>query len=370
MVHQLGPAGLRGGQRRGARVREERHRRVAEADFREDRAHPCGGLGHQRGVGGDAHREDDRAPGAEPLRGGRGGLDGGSDTGDHHLARGVAVGHAERAVGGAGRDEVVESFVGEADDRGHRARVPFTRCLHQAPALPHQADPVGEGDDARGDHGRVLAHRVAGGECGGEGGPAGGRAPVLEGAQECDGGREEGRLGVDREVEGLGRAFPGEARERLAEGLVGGREHRRGGRRHVCEGAAHADGLRALAGEDERERGHRAPRGCRARASCREHAAGSGPGSVERTGPGRDARARARCTGRVRPNGACSRESRATLHHSAPPATLRTWPISLRSTPRVRAPPVRDPRVRFRPTRARRAPPARGPTARARTGRA
>ena len=107
--------------------------------------------------------------------------------------------------------------------------------------------------------------------------------------------------------------------------------------------------------------------GAGARASCREHAAGSGPGSVERTGPGRDARARARCTGRVRPNGACSRESRATLHHSAPRARLPAWPISLRSAPRVRAPPALARRARGR---ARRAPPARGPTARARTGRA
>ena len=40
---------------------------------------------------------------------------------------------------------------------------------------------------------------------------------------------------------------------RLAEGAIGRGEDGRGGRGRLGEGAAHADGLRSLAGEDEGE---------------------------------------------------------------------------------------------------------------------
>ena len=128
-------------------------------------------------------------------------------------------------------------------------------CIWQA-ALADEPDGVGEGDDAGGDHGGVLAHRVAGGVGGLRGGDAG-RGPALaERGQEGDRDGDEGGLGVDGEVELLGRAVEGEAADRLAEGFVGFGHDGRGGRRGLDQGLAHADRLGSLAGEDERDSIH------------------------------------------------------------------------------------------------------------------
>ena len=99
VIDELGPAAVGGGDDAGVRVGEERRVRVAEGDAGEDPAHALGGLGHERGVGGDRHRELDGAPGAERLRDRESGLDGRALARDDDLARGVAVRDAEDAVG-------------------------------------------------------------------------------------------------------------------------------------------------------------------------------------------------------------------------------------------------------------------------------
>ena len=64
------------------------------------------------------------------------------------------------------------------------------------------------------------------------------------------------RLGVLGQVEGLGRAVPGERADRLAEGGIGGGEDGCGGGRPLGEGTAHADGLGTLSGAHEGDVGH------------------------------------------------------------------------------------------------------------------
>ena len=123
-----------------------------------------------------------------------------------------------RAV--AGRHEVADALVGQADDGRHGAVA--RGGLHEPAALADEAQRVGEVQDAGRDHGAVLAHRVAGEE----GRPARGRrgaAPATSGAERAmgrDGRGQERRLRVDGQVERLGRPFPGQPREGLAERLV------------------------------------------------------------------------------------------------------------------------------------------------------
>ena len=59
-------------------------------------------------------------------------------------------------------------------------------------------------------------------------------------------------------VELLLGALPGEPADGLAEGGIGGGKDGGGRGRGLGEGTAHADGLAALAGEDEGDRAHRA----------------------------------------------------------------------------------------------------------------
>ena len=100
--------------------------------------------------------------------------------------------------------------------------------------------------------GGVLAEGVAGGE--GDGEVAGGELG-LEDAEGGDGDGEDGGLGVLGELEGLFGAFEDDVGEGEAEGVVGFFEDGAGGGVGVVEGAAHADGLRALAGEEESDGG-------------------------------------------------------------------------------------------------------------------
>ena len=96
--------------------------------------------------------------------------------------------------------------------------------------------------------GGVLAERVAGGE-GGEdclGGKGLGENTVSGGG---DG--EDGGLGVLGEAEVFFGALEDEFREWEAESFVGFVEDGAGGGVAVVEVAAHADGLRALAGEEQ-----------------------------------------------------------------------------------------------------------------------
>ena len=171
----------------------------------------------------------------------------------------VAVRDAEHAVRGGLRDELREPRVVEADDRGHPALAPGAGRLHQLAAAADEADGVGEVEGAGGDEGRVLAHRVAGGEGGLGDVDAELRPALAHGLEVGDRRGEERGLGVLGAVEVVLGALPGEPADRLAEGGVGGREHGGGGGGGLGEGAAHADGLAALAGEHEGDLAHRRP---------------------------------------------------------------------------------------------------------------
>ena len=99
-----------------------------------------------------------------------------------------------------------------------------------------------------GDVGGVLAEGVAGGVGDGE---VAGVELGLEDAEGGDGDGEDGGLGVLGELEGVFGAVEDDVGECEAEGVVGFFEDGAGGGVGVVEGAAHAYGLRALAGEEE-----------------------------------------------------------------------------------------------------------------------
>ena len=191
------------------------------------------------------------------LRDGEGGLHGRALARDHDLPRRVAVRDAEDAVLGRLGDELREPGVVEADDRGHAAFTTGTGRLHQLAAGAHESHGVGEVQRAGGDERRVLPHRVAGGEgrvrdVHREGIPA-----LAHGLEIGDRGGDQRRLGVLGPVQLLLGTLPGEARDGLAQRLVRGSEDGGGGRGGLGEGAAHADELAALAGEDESDLVHR-----------------------------------------------------------------------------------------------------------------
>ena len=73
----------------------------------------------------------------------------------------------------------------------------------------------------------------------------------FEYAEGGDGDGEDGGLGVLGELEGVFGAVEDDVGEAKAEGFVGFLEDGAGGGVGVVEGAAHADGLRALAGKEE-----------------------------------------------------------------------------------------------------------------------
>ena len=163
---------------------------------------------------------------------------------------GVSVGAGEfgELVGDLGA-EVVDLVGGEAEDGGHGSFSGGDGFLHVAAAVADDADGFGEGDGSGGDVGGVLAKGVAGGV---------GREDVLggEGLRRKDavgggGDGEDGGLGVLGEAEVFFGAFEDEFGEGEAEGFVGFVEDGAGGGVAIVEVAAHADGLGALAGEEE-----------------------------------------------------------------------------------------------------------------------
>ena len=225
----------------GIGVGEEGGRRLAELDVREDRAHACRGLLHERRVRRDADRQDQRALGAELLGDVRGRLDRGTLARHHDLAGRVAVRDGEDAVLRGAAGQLRQLGVVEAEDRGHGPVAARAARLHQAAALTDQSDAVGQREGARGDHRRVLAHRVAGVEARVRDRHASRVGALMGGGQVRDRRRKERRLRVLRAVQRVLRALEGETRDGLAEGLVGRREDRGGGARGVGEGATHAD---------------------------------------------------------------------------------------------------------------------------------
>ena len=224
-------------------VGEEGRGRVLEFDAGEGLAHRDGGLGHERGMGGHADRQDDRALGPKVASELRTGFDGGPVTRHDDLTRGVAVGHDERAVSGGRGDELGQPRVVEADERGHRPVTALPGRLHEASALPHEPHAVLERERTGRNERRVLAHRMPGSECRIRGGEAIGGPALAQRLEDGDGSGQQRGLGVLREVQPLRGPLPGERAERLAEGGIGRGEYGRGGRRGRGEIPAHAHGL-------------------------------------------------------------------------------------------------------------------------------
>ena len=96
--------------------------------------------------------------------------------------------------------------------------------------------------------GGVLTEGVAGGEGGGD---VAGLQFGFEDAVGGDGDGEDRGLGMLGESEVFFGAFEDDLREWELEGVVGFLEDGAGGGVGVVEGAAHAYGLRSLAGEEE-----------------------------------------------------------------------------------------------------------------------
>ena len=121
---------------------------------------------------------------------------------------------------------------------------PGARRLHLLAADAHEADGVREVQRAGGDQGRVLAHRVPGGE-GGLGDVDAELVPAFADGLEVGDRRGEQRgLAVLGPVELLLGALPGEPADRLAERGVGGGEHarRRRGRPRRARGPCRRSG--------------------------------------------------------------------------------------------------------------------------------
>src|SRR3989454_333413 len=138
----------------------------------------------------------------------------------------------------------------EPHDRRHRARPHRHGILHQRAALAHDAYRIGEPQGAGHDERRVFPETVARGERGLEaafGARGGGR----------DRRREDRGLGVGGQREVRLRTLEHEPRQVEAERLVRLLEHRLRARGRRVEPLAHPDRLRALAGEEKRDRGHR-----------------------------------------------------------------------------------------------------------------
>ena len=174
-------------------------------------AHALGGLGHERRVGRDRDRQHDRALGAEGLGQLSAGLDGRALARDDDLARGVPVRDDEDAVRRGAGDQLGQTGVVEADERGHRAVAALAGGLHQPAALAHEPDAVLEREGAGGDEGGVLAHRVTRDERRHVLGQAVGGPALAQRGEDRDRGGEDRRLGVLGQVEPVGRAVPGKA---------------------------------------------------------------------------------------------------------------------------------------------------------------
>lgn len=230
-----------------------------------DRGHLLGELElrghHERAVEGSADGEHHGALGTEFLAEVGGAGYGRNGARDHGLVGGVEVGGGDDLVGlgfdgaelggdsGAGGFDVGEV---EAEDGGHGSLAGGDGGLHELAAGADGADGVGEGERMGGDVGGVLAEGVAGGVGDGE---IAGFQLGLEHAEGGDGDGENGGLGVLGELEGVFGAVEDEVGEGEAEGVVGLFEDGAGGGVGVVEGAAHAYGLRTLAGEEEGDGG-------------------------------------------------------------------------------------------------------------------
>ncbi len=131
-----------------------------------------------------------------------------------------------------------------AEDGGHGSDADRHGFLHVFAAVADGANGVGEGEGARGDMSGIFTETVTGDVAGL--GNAG-----LEHAQHGNGDGENGGLGDFGEPELVFRSFEADGGKLVAEGVVGFFEGSAGGRIFFVEVFSHADGLGALAGEQE-----------------------------------------------------------------------------------------------------------------------
>jgi hypothetical protein len=222
---------------------------------------------HKGAVEGCADLEHDGALGSGLLAEVGGALDCGGGAGDDGLVGGVEVGGRDDGAvgvegfglgGGGERGELVgdlgadlgDEWCSEAEDGGHGAFAWRDGLLHVLATGADGADGVGEGESAGDDVGGVFAEGVACGQGWGD-------ALFGQYTGGCYGDGEDGGLGVLGELELVFGTFEDEFGEGKAEGVVGLFEDGAGGGEVVVEVAAHAYGLRALAGEEESWFSHR-----------------------------------------------------------------------------------------------------------------
>src|SRR5881296_801216 len=241
--------------RRGAghaRVDVAHHgdRRVGDRDPVELAGELDGGRRHEGAVEGRAHRKQDTLL-AAPVAGERGrALHRRPMARDDDLLGRVHVRDADDLTLRRVRAHPLDLAQVEPHNRRHRARPHRHGILHQRAALAHDAYRIGEPQGAGHDERRVFPETVARGERG------------LEAAFGARGGRRDRRrenrgLGVGGQREVRLRTLEHEPRQVEAERLVRLLEDRLRARGRRVEPLAHPDRLRALAGEEKRDRGHR-----------------------------------------------------------------------------------------------------------------
>jgi hypothetical protein len=176
---------------------------------------------------------------------------GGAIAGDDDLAGRVAIGHGHAAVGLTESQQLRDAIVGETDNRGHCPRPTLAGCLHLLATFSDESNRVAQRDDSRGNHGRVLAQRMAGDVDRFRSGDAGGGPALAQSGEEGDRDGHDRRLGIDRQVQLLGRAVECKPAYRFVEGLVGFRKHGGCCGRGLDQSLSHSHRLGTLTGENE-----------------------------------------------------------------------------------------------------------------------
>src|SRR5438552_3958227 len=240
----------RGAGHAGVDVAHHGDRRVGDRDPVELAGELDGGRRHEGAVEGRAHRKQDTLL-AAPVAGERGrALHRRPMARDDDLLGRVHVRDADDLTLRRVHAHPLDLAQVEPHDRRHRARPHRHGILHQRAPLAHDAYRIGEPQGAGHDERRVFPETVARGERG------------LEAAFGARGGRRDRRredrgLGVGGQREVRLRTLEHEPRQVEAERLVRLLEDRLRARGCRVEPLAHPDRLRALAGEEKRDRGHR-----------------------------------------------------------------------------------------------------------------
>ncbi len=240
------------GDRRGGDIGDQRHRRRLDRDLAERLRHDLGGGLHQGGMERCGYRQQHGAPHALGL----GDLDRALDrrlvTGHHDLPAAIVVGGLHQlALRGFGGDRR-RLFEIDSQQRRHRAHADRNRALHRAAANANEPHRIGDRQRTGGGQGGVFADRMAGHE----------RRVALEidarfrfkDPHRGERYRDQRRLRILGEGQGLGRALPHHRGELVAERLVDLVENPPRNREGLRQRLAHADSLAALARKHVRRR--------------------------------------------------------------------------------------------------------------------